>query len=83
MKGVLFIKKIIKKSFKSALGVSIGVTLGGVVIPKVFIYPRLYNKHLENLFSFTVECILCFIVAFISSFLVFLICDEFNKSSNN
>jgi len=76
-------KKMIKKSFRSALGVGIGVTLGGVIIPKVFIYPKLYNNNLENLPNFVIECILCFVAAFISSFLVFLICDEFNKSNNN
>jgi len=60
---------MIKKSLKSAIGVSLGVTIGGCVLPRIF-FSNLYNNTWPPIWQ---QAILYFIAGYAVSFLVYLI----------
>jgi O-antigen/teichoic acid export membrane protein len=67
-------KKVIKmfrRALKFAIGPSIGITLGGIIIPRIM-FPNLYN---ETYPSILVHAVLYFAVGYIVSFLVALLIE--------
>jgi hypothetical protein len=60
---------MLKKALKFAIGPSVGVTIGLIIIPRIM-FSNLYNE--TNIF---VQASLCFIVGYIVSFLVFLLIE--------
>lgn len=57
---------MLKRALKFAIGPSIGVTLGGIIIPRIM-SPNLYNETYPPIL---VQAALYFIIAYIISFLV-------------
>ncbi|WP_069997668.1 hypothetical protein [Cellulosilyticum sp. I15G10I2] len=60
---------MIEKSLKSAVGTSIGVALGGCILPRFF-FRNLYNNTFPPIWK---QAILYLIVGYMTSFLVFFI----------
>ena len=60
---------MIKKSLINAIGTSIGCTLGGIILPRLF-YPYMYNDTYPPIWK---EAILYLIVFYIISFLTKLL----------
>ncbi|MDF2596541.1 MAG: hypothetical protein K0R69_2882 [Clostridia bacterium] len=60
---------MVKKSLKSAVGTSIGVTLGGCILPRLF-FRNLYNNTFPPIWK---QVIFYLIVGYMTSFLVFFI----------
>lgn len=60
---------MIKRSLKAAIGVSIGIVIGGVIIPRLFLFPYLYNETFPSIFM---HSIIYFGGSYIVSFLIFL-----------
>lgn len=60
---------MVKRSLKTAIGVSIGITIGGVIIPKLFLFPDLYNETFTSIFA---HSIIYFGSSYSVSFLIFL-----------
>ena len=60
---------MIKKSLKSAVGTSIGVALGGCILPRLF-FPNLYNSTFPLIWK---QAILYLIVGYVASFVVLFI----------
>lgn len=63
--------KIIKRSLKFAIGPSVGVTIGGIIIPRIM-FSNLYNETYPPIF---VQACLYFVVGYIASFLVSLLIE--------
>ncbi|SHK08802.1 hypothetical protein [Desulforamulus aeronauticus] len=63
---------MVKRSLKAAIGVSAGITIGGIIIPRIFLFPELYNKTFP---SIVVHSIMYFIGSYIVSFLSFLLIE--------
>ena len=57
-----------KRALKFAIGPSIGITLGGIIIPRIM-FPNLYNETYPPIL---VQAGLYFVVGYIVSFLVSL-----------
>lgn len=58
---------MIKKSLKSAISISIGITIGGVIIPRLFTFKDLYNHTYPPIFVHIIKYlattyIVCFII---------------------
>jgi len=64
---------MIKRALKFAIGPSVGITIGGVIIPRI-IFSNLYNKTYPPIF---VQASFYFVVGYIVSFLVYLIIEWF------
>lgn len=67
--------KIVKSSLKIALGVSIGTTIGGAIIPRLWLYPNLYNDTYPPLgvyfvFYFVASVIICFPVSLLINWII-------------
>jgi hypothetical protein len=60
---------MIKKSLKSAIGVSIGVTIGGCVLPRIF-FSNLHNDTWPPIWQ---QAVLYFVIGYVASFLVYLV----------
>jgi hypothetical protein len=60
-----------KRSVKFAIGPSVGITIGGVIIPRI-IFSNLYNETYPPIF---VHAGLYFVVGYIASFLVSLLIE--------
>ena len=63
---------MINRSLKAAIGVSVGITIGGIIIPRLFLFPELYN---ETFPSIIVHSMMYFIGSYIVSFLFFLLIE--------
>lgn len=63
--------KMLKRSLKFAIRPSLGVTLGGIIIPRIT-WPHLYNETYPPIL---VHAGICFIVVYIVFFLISLIFD--------
>lgn len=61
---------MIKKALKSAVGISIGIVIGGVIIPRLFTNKNLYNDTYP---SILVHSIMYFVVSYIACFLMSLL----------
>ncbi|HCJ56283.1 MAG: hypothetical protein VB122_09045 [Erysipelotrichales bacterium] len=58
---------MVKRALKSAIGVSIGTTIGGVVLPRILFF-ELYNNTYppileQTLLYFIISYVVCFFVA--------------------
>ncbi|WP_312833209.1 hypothetical protein [Sedimentibacter saalensis] len=62
---------MLKRALKFAIGPSIGVTIGGIIIPRI-IFSNLYNATYPPII---VHAGLYFIAGYIVSFLVFLLIE--------
>ncbi len=63
---------MVKQSLKAAIGVSAGITIGGVIIPRIFLFPNLYNETFPPVL---VHSLMYFAGSYIVSFLVFLLIE--------
>jgi hypothetical protein len=61
---------MVKRSLKAAIGVSVGITIGGIIIPRVFMFPHLYNDTYPPIL---VHSIMYFVVSYVACFLFFLL----------
>ena len=66
--------KRIKSHLGSALGVGMGITLGGVIIPRFFFTPQAFTTYPPILN----HILLYFITTYIGSFLLFCLMDWLN-----
>ncbi|TGE37353.1 hypothetical protein E4K67_16065 [Desulfosporosinus fructosivorans] len=62
---------MLKRALKFAIGPSIGITIGGIIIPRIM-FSSLYN---ETYPSIPLHASLYFVVGYILSFLVFLLIE--------
>jgi len=62
----------VKKALKSAIGVGIGLTIGGVIIPRLWLFPNLYNETYPPIFLHILEY---FVMSYIVSFVGFWLID--------
>lgn len=60
---------MLRKALKSAIGVAIGITIGGCALPRIC-FPNLYNETWPPLWK---QIISYFVVGYVTAFLVFLI----------
>lgn len=63
---------MVKRSLKAAIGVSAGMTIGGIIIPRIFLFPKLYNETFPPIL---VHSIMFFVGSYIVSFLFFLLIE--------
>lgn len=63
---------MIKRALKSAVGISIGITIGGVIIPRVFTFKNLYNDTYPSIY---IHGIMYFIGSYIVCFLFSLLIE--------
>lgn len=59
---------MIKKALKDAMGVSIGVTIGSVIIPRIA-FPHLYNHTWPSIEK---QSILYFVILYVACFGIYL-----------
>jgi len=62
---------MLKRALKFAIGPSIGITIGGIIIPR-FMFSNQYN---ETYPSISLHASLYFVVGYIVSFLVYLLIE--------
>ena len=63
---------MIKKALKSAVGISIGITIGGVIIPRLFMFKNLYNETYPPVF---VHSMIYFVGSYMVCFLFFILLE--------
>lgn len=62
---------MLKRALKFAIGPSVGITLGGVIIPRIM-FPNLYNETYPPIL---LQAGIYFVVGYIVSFLVSLLIE--------
>lgn len=62
---------MLKRALKFAIGPSVGITLGGIIIPRI-IFPNLYNETYPPILF---QACFYFVVGYIVSFLVSLLIE--------
>ena len=62
---------MLKRALKFAIGPSVGITLGGIIIPRIM-FPNLYNETYPPIL---LQAGLYFVVGYIVSFLVSLLIE--------
>jgi hypothetical protein len=62
---------MLKRALKFAIGPSVGITLGGIIIPRI-IFPNLYNETYPPIL---LQACFYFVVGYIVSFLVSLLIE--------
>ena len=60
---------MVKKSLKQAIGISVGTAIGGVLLPRL-LFPDMFNETYPPIWK---QMIIYLAVAYIGSFLVFLL----------
>lgn len=68
-------KVLIKKALKSAIGPSVGITIGGCILPRLF-FVDWYNNTYPPIWK---HAILYLLVGYITAFLVFFIISLFQS----
>lgn len=63
---------MIKKALKSSVVISIGITIGGVIIPRVFTFKNLYNDTYP---SILVHSMKYFVGSYMVCFLFFILLE--------
>lgn len=72
---------MIKKALKSAIGISIGLTFGGVVLPRLM-FPEFYNHTYPPLLKqILIYFLFSYAVCFLTSLLINWIKIKLNKES--
>ena len=64
-----------KKNLGSALGISLGITLGGVIIPRIYFTPQAFTTYPPLLH----HILLYFTTTFLASFIFFVLMEKLGK----
>ncbi len=67
-------KRRLKSHLESALGVGLGITLGGVIIPRIFFTPPAFTTYPPLLY----HMVLYFVTTYMGSLLFFCLLDWLN-----
>ncbi|HHV17918.1 MAG TPA: hypothetical protein GXZ27_03575 [Thermoanaerobacterales bacterium] len=70
---------MLKRALKFAIGPSVGITLGGVIIPRIM-FPNLYNETYPPIL---LQASLYFAIGYIASFLVSLFIEWVNSKAES